>query len=680
MHPWRVRLSAVLHSLSFRLTLVSLLALGLGMAVITGLLVNQAERELLRAQQDREIRDVSEMAAILSRRVVNRQRALADTVRDLPLDLMLSDERFGQWLADQRALHGLFHYVYIADPDGDVRLQVDAAGVRHPVANVSDRAYFQQAMKERRPVVSDAVASRRTGAPLVVFAHPLIVGDRIVGLIGGVQRLAARDLVADLVDSGETHDGVQIIVTDEHANVLAHNDNTRLLSSLEEDAAFAPALADWRRHGASVEPEGLRVEHPQDMVTVAGVAGPDWLVWRVLPKAQLLAPLREARHDAIVSASLLVAVLAAVLMVIFISLLRPLGVLRQRARDLFMHPAATDQTWPDDASEIGELARALRRAGDDRARFESANQQVMKRLVSVMNAAPLGIAFTRVHRFELVSREFCRLVGRDEATLLKQPTRLIYSADQDYERLVTEAMACFTRGEPYQGEWRVQREDGGGFWADLRGAPVDPADLSAGAIWTISDVSAQVAEREQLAWSATQDALTGRATRRGFLQRLEKVFSAQPDSRPAAVMVIDLDHFKPINDLAGHAAGDAMLMAVAKAISAQVRTSDLVVRTGGDEFAVLLEHCTHDVALRLAEKVRQAISALVLDSPQGPLRVGASLGVASLHPALADMDAWLAAADEACYAAKGAGRGQVHSAGPRSLASGALQVVDSDAA
>ncbi len=131
--------------------------------------------------------------------------------------------------------------------------------------------------------------------------------------------------------------------------------------------------------------------------------------------------------------------------------------------------------------------------------------------------------------------------------------------------------------------------------------------------------------------------------------------------------MIDLDHFKPINDTAGHAAGDAMLKAVAAAITSHVRAGDLVVRLGGDEFALLLERCPQDVAMRVAENVRSAITAITLPWENRILRVGASAGVASLAEHTPDMDAWVAEADAACYRVKAEGRGAVRAAVPTLL-------------
>ena len=132
-----------------------------------------------------------------------------------------------------------------------------------------------------------------------------------------------------------------------------------------------------------------------------------------------------------------------------------------------------------------------------------------------------------------------------------------------------------------------------------------------------------------------------------------------PASLPAAVLFIDLDHFKPVNDRGGHAAGDAMLVAVAAAMSSAVRATDLVARLGGDEFAVLLARCTAAAALRTAENVRAAVAAVVLPWGGEQFSVGASLGVASLAEDTPSIDAWLALADAACYAAKADGRGVV---------------------
>ena len=187
-------------------------------------------------------------------------------------------------------------------------------------------------------------------------------------------------------------------------------------------------------------------------------------------------------------------------------------------------------------------------------------------------------------------------------------------------------------------------------------------DRAQGTIWTLNDIEAQKAAREQLEWSATHDPLTGLANRKAFALQARRLVDALPRSLPAALVFIDLDRFKPVNDTAGHLAGDLMLLTVATAIASCVRAGDLAVRMGGDEFALLLERCPHATAMRIADDVRRAINAVALPWEQGMLRVGASAGVAGLHEDTASVDAWIEAADAACYAAKAAGRDTVRAA------------------
>jgi diguanylate cyclase (GGDEF)-like protein/PAS domain S-box-containing protein len=376
----------------------------------------------------------------------------------------------------------------------------------------------------------------------------------------------------------------------------------------------------------------------------------------------LFAPLHEARREALTWAAGLVAALSLSMWLLLFWLLRPLAQLGHRAQHLFDGTLDVHEGWPHAKGEIGRLSRVLRHVGAERAQLEAFNSQVMKKLSSVMHAAPLGIAFTRAQRFELVSAEFCRLFVRSEAEMVGKPAQIIYASNEDYMALGPQVGEAFGRGEAYVGEWQMLRADGNRFWAQLRGRPVDPSDAGAGTIWTVADITDQVAAREQLEWSASHDVLTGLANRKVLAQRLTRVMESRPRSLPSEVVMVDLDHFKPINDLAGHAAGDAMLKAVAAAITGRVRASDLVVRLGGDEFALLLERCSHDAALRISESVRRAITEIALPWGDHTLRVGASLGVASLSLETASVDAWLAEADAACYAVKASGRGAVQAA------------------
>ncbi len=169
-----------------------------------------------------------------------------------------------------------------------------------------------------------------------------------------------------------------------------------------------------------------------------------------------------------------------------------------------------------------------------------------------------------------------------------------------------------------------------------------------------------VMEHIELRQLATVDALTGALSRRAFRSGGERAVSlAQRHKHNLSLIVLDIDHFKAINDAFGHAAGDRVLADVAAACSASLRGTDIFGRIGGEEFALLLPHTDRPGALEVAEKLRGVISAVPFEPDGTSRRVTASFGVATLDIVTKDMDCLLAHADAALYEAKAAGRNRV---------------------
>jgi diguanylate cyclase (GGDEF)-like protein len=168
------------------------------------------------------------------------------------------------------------------------------------------------------------------------------------------------------------------------------------------------------------------------------------------------------------------------------------------------------------------------------------------------------------------------------------------------------------------------------------------------------------AELERL---ASVDPLTGVLNRRAFFDRLGTEFRrGLRYGRPVAALMIDIDHFKLLNDTHGHAAGDAVLTAVADTLAPNVRESDVIGRYGGEEFAVFLPETTLADGAFVAEKLRLVVEALEVPAPVGgsPLRVTISVGVASSEAyGTTDERAVIVRADEALYEAKRAGRNRI---------------------
>ena len=166
--------------------------------------------------------------------------------------------------------------------------------------------------------------------------------------------------------------------------------------------------------------------------------------------------------------------------------------------------------------------------------------------------------------------------------------------------------------------------------------------------------------RDEAEQRARMDALTGVANRRAFQEVAEREFQrARRYARPLSVLVFDIDLFKQVNDTHGHAAGDAVIRAVAETVRKAVREVDVVARTGGEEFAVLLPDVHAQEAVVTAERLRLHIAAWAGEAAGQPLHCTASFGVGEIAPADTGLDNLLQRADYAMYRAKQAGRNRV---------------------
>jgi two-component system, cell cycle response regulator len=166
---------------------------------------------------------------------------------------------------------------------------------------------------------------------------------------------------------------------------------------------------------------------------------------------------------------------------------------------------------------------------------------------------------------------------------------------------------------------------------------------------------------EQLRHQAAHDALTGLLNRQGLQsQAARELARAERAGQPLAALLLDIDHFKQVNDQHGHAVGDQALAHVAALLHAALRPYDLVGRWGGEEFLLLLPNTTPAAACAIAERVRTRIAATPLViANQRMITLQASIGIAGCFAGAPDLDTLVAAADQALYAAKAAGRNRV---------------------
>ena len=226
----------------------------------------------------------------------------------------------------------------------------------------------------------------------------------------------------------------------------------------------------------------------------------------------------------------------------------------------------------------------------------------------------------------------------------------------DYYRQVFAAIEAGAEPPMFRGENEYYRKDGSIMTGELQVIPhLDGSGKVIELIGVTRDISERKVFEAELRNLAVTDTLTGVWNRRHGTELLTADLSARRPGQALSLLMLDIDHFKTINDTFGHQAGDHVLIEIASRLRRSLRGSDMVARWGGEEFVVLLRDCALPDALRLAEDIRAAIAELPFGA-MGSLTV--SVGVAEAR-ASEDLTTWLERADQALYRAKRSGRNEV---------------------
>jgi diguanylate cyclase (GGDEF)-like protein/PAS domain S-box-containing protein len=282
----------------------------------------------------------------------------------------------------------------------------------------------------------------------------------------------------------------------------------------------------------------------------------------------------------------------------------------------------------------------------------------MRNQQAIFDAAGEGIAFVRHGRIDSANGALARMLGVTRENLLGRPVAEILADRSDWDAIERATSAAGIRGDAAIHEVKLHETDGRTVWCQLTARE---AGDGASRILVLTDITA-LKRREELAWyQANHDELTGLPNRRLLVEHARRLLSAAlRQHRQAALMVLDLDRFKEINDLLGHAYGDGLLRRVAGRLSGVLRDYDVIARAGGDEFVVLLPEIEQpSVAVLVAEKLIAAASETI-EAPGRTLSMHASIGIALFPDNGQDLESLMSAADDAMYAAKAAGKNRYH--------------------
>ena len=295
----------------------------------------------------------------------------------------------------------------------------------------------------------------------------------------------------------------------------------------------------------------------------------------------------------------------------------------------------------------------------DRRLAEAELREAQERFRSAFEHAPIGMALTSIDgRLFRVNRALVQILGRGESELLT--SSIVDLSHPDDREQCRETIVRLLSGATAscQLEQRYLHHDGHPVWVSVSTSVV--RDVNGQPLYLVSqveDIGARKASGDALAHQAIHDPLTGLPNRLYFVERLgREIADAELNHERIAVLFLDLDRFKVVNDSLGHSAGDRLLVAVADRLSATMGPTDVVARFGGDEFTILCHNVTSEetaelVAERLAEAISRPVALM-----EGEVFVTASVGIALSGAGSDSPETLLRNADAAMYRAKELGR------------------------
>ncbi|OHC71512.1 MAG: hypothetical protein A3H93_20435 [Rhodocyclales bacterium RIFCSPLOWO2_02_FULL_63_24] len=325
---------------------------------------------------------------------------------------------------------------------------------------------------------------------------------------------------------------------------------------------------------------------------------------------------------------------------------------------------AASHVIPDHLDELDTVDWTLDHTAEKLAiaveALKTLNQELQQRVIEkdvILQNALVGILMLREGEIVSCNRRLEEIFGYGGGEMTGLSTRVLYPTEHAYTSFREKAHAVLGNGLSFNDTLVQLKRDGTPLWVEITGRALDPQKPDDGSIWICSDVTDRKAAEEKIKFIAFHDALTGLPNRLLVQDRLQQAMaSADRAKAKVALLVLDLDNFKTINDSLGHSVGDGVIREIARRLTDGVRDTDTVCRQGGDEFVILLPN------LPDAEATAPILVQL-MDRFADPCRVdghelttSVSVGIAIYPDDGRDLDTLMKKADLAMYQAKDAGR------------------------
>ncbi len=590
--------------------------------------------------------------------ISDRLQALQHLSRELESQ-DLSDKRTLQVQLEQRlAFQGMFNGgLFIADAQGQAIASVPLSAKRLGVS-YADRDYWQKALHEDRSVVGKPVMGKTTKVPVVGLATPIHgANGAVTAVLVGIINLEESSFLDRIVRNHYGETGGYVVVSRQDRLVVTATDKRRVMTPAARPG-LSPLLDQFLagQDGAGRTVNSLGVEL---LIAARSIAVADWFVAAAIPTEEAFSLLHAVQRRMLIATLLLSAFASGLTWLMLRRQLAPLlaasdSLNRQSRPSVALQPlpVATDD-------EIGALI-----SGFNRLLMTLNERETELRIAATAFESQEAVFVTDARWVILkVNRAFSAMTGYSSAEAIGQlPQTLLGSNTQDPVVYALMMQRLASEGH-WQGEVWDRRKNGEihPIWLMLT-ALRDEAQSVTHYVVSMLDITERKAAESEIRNLAFYDVLTGLPNRRLLMDRLgQALLLSVHHQRNGALLYLDLDNFKDLNDTLGHGKGDQLLKQVAQRLLLCVREGDTVARLGGDEFVVMLQDLSDEAPTAAAQAGQ--VGEKILDRLNQPYlltdtthRSTPSMGVTLFGDKPELPDDLLRRADLAMYQAKAAGR------------------------
>ena len=647
-------------SLKSKLSLFTALLFVSTVMVLAFKLEREVRNEFETALTAQQFLRVQRVADSLDTSARERLGTLAETARAIKPQWIANPARLSQFLAEGSLHHRGFNGgLRVVAADGTTLALSPRFGDTEDI-ELASREFFRKIVHLGIPAIGAPLRDNVDRQPLLRMGAPIRDADgRVVAALVGTVRILVDDLFAE-VKAGRlrAEEGLHVVSLKDETFV-ASTDPALVLSGLP--AKGGGRMLDRYREGHEGSGVGPGIKGEQELSSARRMRTAGWTVVATLPTGIAFESINSIR-DKIYFGAILSSLIIPILLWLYLhGQLTPLSRAAKTLDEMTQGRMPLQPLLAEGSKEIRRLLHSFNllqsHINEQKASLnESAEKLRLSAKVFESSCESIVIADAAM-RIVSVNRAFTEMTGHAGDEVVGRSLRML-AADQGDDQFATLVGQHLRSAEHWQGEVLHRRKSGETYPAWLHVSAIRDAEGRPGHyVFGFLDISDRKQAEERIEYMAFHDPLTGLPNRRLAMERLELAITLADRSQTRTALVfLDLDNFKTINDSFGHAVGDLLLQAVASRLMLCIRDSDTICRQGGDEFLIVLGNVADaDAITVVTRKILEAL-APTFNIEGKELSTSSSIGIAVFPDDGRDIDTLLKRADTAMYHAKEAGR------------------------